>query len=294
MSLIEYTLDGKIDKVQQAIERLKAFEPEDGYIVADSGGKDSTCVYALAKMAGVKHEPVYSVTSVDPPELVRFIKKNHPDTRFQHSHYADGKVKTMFTLIRDHKILPTRLIRYCCADLKEQENKGRLTVTGVRWAESINRKKNQALVSVFGETKKTKKKGHIIYNDDNDEARRMVETCYRTRKTLVNPIIDWTDEDVWEFIKTEHLPYCELYDCGFKRLGCIGCPMSTKAEKTRYFERYPKIKENYLRAIKDILPAFRLGRENKWTEYDVFDWWIGDKLIEEESDIDLFTEYSDR
>lgn len=40
MSLIEYTLDGKIDKVQQAIERLKAFEPEDGYIVADSGGKD--------------------------------------------------------------------------------------------------------------------------------------------------------------------------------------------------------------------------------------------------------------
>ena len=60
MALIDYNLFGKIDKVQMAIDRLKAFEPEDGYIVADSGGKDSTCIVTLAQMAGVKHECVYN------------------------------------------------------------------------------------------------------------------------------------------------------------------------------------------------------------------------------------------
>ena len=227
MSLIYYTIEGKRNKVNEAIERLRAFEPDDGYVVADSGGKDSTCVYALAKMAGVKHESVYNVTSVDPPELIRFLKKHHPDTRFQHGHYPDGKVKTMFTEIVKKKMLPLRTVRFCCSELKEQENKGRLVVTGVRWAESVNRKRNQGLVNIMAK----KKQDRIIYNDENDEARRMVEHCFRTQKTLINPIIDWEEEDVWEFIKTEHLPYCELYDCGWKRLGCLFCPMSTVQER---------------------------------------------------------------
>lgn len=50
MALVEYDLFGqKRDKVQTAINRLKTFEPEEGYYVADSGGKDSTCVVKLFK-----------------------------------------------------------------------------------------------------------------------------------------------------------------------------------------------------------------------------------------------------
>ena len=75
------TSDGEIlDKVEIAIKWLKAFEPQEGYYVAFSGGKDSQCVYHLCKMAGVKFDAHYNVTSVDPPELVRFIKKNYPKT----------------------------------------------------------------------------------------------------------------------------------------------------------------------------------------------------------------------
>lgn len=274
MSLIEYTLEGKINKVDDAIKRLKAFEPEEGYIVCDSGGKDSTVVYTLAKMAGVKHESVYNVTSVDPPELVRFLKEKHPDTRFQHSHYADGKVKTMWTLIKDNKCLPTQTIRYCCAALKEAEHKGRLCVTGVRWAEGVRRRKNQGMVKVFGR----KKSDDLIMNDDNDEARRTVEHCYRTQKTLVNPIVDWEDEDVWEFIKAANIPYCELYDCGYKRLGCIGCPMATTARKKMDFERYPKYKENYLRAIE------KLPRKKQETAEEMLEWWISGKAATQDTE----------
>lgn len=74
MALIENRLDCKINKVEQAIERFRLFGPEDGYWLAYSGGKDSTVILALAKMAGVKFEAHYSCTSVDPPELVRRLE----------------------------------------------------------------------------------------------------------------------------------------------------------------------------------------------------------------------------
>ena len=72
--LIENTLWGKRDKVQIAIERLRQFEPDEGYYLAFSGGKDSITIYRLAEMAGVQFDAHYRVTTVDPPELVKFIQ----------------------------------------------------------------------------------------------------------------------------------------------------------------------------------------------------------------------------
>jgi phosphoadenosine phosphosulfate reductase len=222
--MLRYTdITGKdIDKVKTAIERLKAFEPNDGYYLAFSGGKDSCCIKALADMAGVRYDAHYSVTTVDPPELVRFIKEKHPDVIF------NRPVMSMRKLIVKHLMLPTRVQRYCCKSLKEANGKGRIVMTGVRWAESNRRKAKHGIASVGkqGET--------IILNDDNDESRRMVENCYRTQKTMVNPIVDWMDEDVWEFIRTEKLPYCCLYDEGFKRLGCVGCPGNQRNARGAY------------------------------------------------------------
>lgn len=149
MALLDYNLFGKIDKVQLAIDRLRAFEPEEGYIVADSGGKDSTCIVALAQMAGVKHECVYHVTSVDPPELVRFIKTKHPNTHIQIPRDKSGNALSMWNLIPAKGIPPTRLQRYCCEALKETQTEGRIAVTGVRWAESARRKKNQGAVTII-------------------------------------------------------------------------------------------------------------------------------------------------
>lgn len=69
----QLNMSGKT-KVETAIERIKTFEPPEGYFLAFSGGKDSVVIKALADMAGVKYDAHYNITSVDPPELVRFVK----------------------------------------------------------------------------------------------------------------------------------------------------------------------------------------------------------------------------
>lgn len=146
-------------KVNKSIERLKAFEPPEGYYLAFSGGKDSVVCKALMKMAGVKYDAHYRVTSVDPPELVRFIRDEHPDVEREVPRYEmqrgaewEGKPITMWNLIPWKLMPPTRRVRYCCQFLKESGGDGRMTVTGVRWAESVNRVKNQGAVTIMDKT----------------------------------------------------------------------------------------------------------------------------------------------
>lgn len=131
----------------------------------------------------------------------------------------------------------------------------------------------------------------MVLNDDNDEARRAVEVCFRTHKTLVNPIIDWTDDDVWEFIHKYNVPYCELYDKGWERLGCIGCPMSNNRKAD--IESYPKYKEQYLRCFNKMYQN-RVDRGlslNDWTcGKDIFDWWVGDSDKTDDRQLSLMQE----
>ena len=147
--LKEITIFGERDKVAKAIKRLQAFEPQDRpYWLSFSGGKDSVVILALAKMAGVNYEAVYNVTSVDPPELVKFIKEKYPDVRRDIPHDKDGKPVTMWSLLRNRCTPPTRIMRYCCEKLKESSGNGTVTITGVRWAESENRKRNQGVATI--------------------------------------------------------------------------------------------------------------------------------------------------
>lgn len=254
-------------KLEVTLERIKTFEPEEGYYLAFSGGKDSQCIYHLCKMAGVKFDAHYRVTSVDPPELVRFIKEKYPDVAREIPRDKDGKPITMWNLIASKTMPPTRITRYCCKELKETGGDGRVTMTGVRWAESKKRRDNHGIVDIQSKPKSTMKiiketgasffnnaKGGVILNLDNDAERRTVELCYRTRKTLINPIIDWTDEEVWEFLnEIVKVPHCSLYDEGFKRLGCIGCPLASDNARKKEFERYPKYKQAYIRAMQRMV-----------------------------------------
>lgn len=267
------------------------FEPEDEpYYLCYSGGKDSDVIRILAQLAGVKHDIVHNLTTVDAPETIQYVK-TIPGIIINKARYSDGTHKTMWNLIPKKHVPPTRLMRYCCAELKEQGGKNRLKVTGVRWEESKNRKDNHGGITITDKPKAVQKtliendieykltdKGGVILNLDNAESRRAVEHCYRTATTLINPIIDWTEDDVWEFL---HYYGCEgnpLYKCGQGRIGCIGCPLGGYASMKKEFRAYPKYKENYIRTFEKMLKArVETGNVNKdaWTSGEaVFYWWI--------------------
>lgn len=165
-----------------------------------------------------------------------------------------------------------------------------MVVTGVRWAESVRRKKNQGVAVISGKPKTTQKKadelgvdykisksGTLVMNEDNDENRRLAEFCYRTQKMLLNPIVDWTDEDVWDFLDNiVNVPHCGLYDEGFKRIGCIGCPMAGGAKQRQEFARFPKFRALYIRAFDRMIEQRNAeGLPTTWQNgEEVMRWWL--------------------
>ena len=177
--LLEENLFGIHDKVETAIERLRAFEPPEGYFVAFSGGKDSQCIYHLCVEAGVRFDAHYSHTTVDPPEVIYFMREHYPEV------IVDKPDITMWQLIVKKGMPPTRKVRYCCDVLKEGGGRGRIAVTGVRWEESTKRKHNRGLLELNNYTRQ-----YIKLMNDNDEARRMFETCTMKSMHTLNPIID--------------------------------------------------------------------------------------------------------
>lgn len=248
--LIEETLFGTIDKVKVAIDRVKEFEPKDRpYLLAFSGGKDSVATYYILKMAGVNFKAKYSPTSVDPPELIRFIKNNFPDVEFE------KYTETMWELIPRKLMPPNRRVRYCCDVLKERTGEiGDTVVTGVRWEESPKRSK----LPMVG---------------------------FWKGKIMIRPIIDWSTEDIWEFIKGNNLPYCELYDKGWERLGCIGCPLNSKSQ-VKELEAYPKYRKLYIRAFDRMLKEReKKGKKTTWKNgEEVMAWWIDQTAKEKVED----------
>lgn len=274
-----------VEKEKRAIQYLKSFEPEsEPYYLCYSGGKDSDTIRILASLAGVKHDIVNNHTTVDAPETVRYIR-SIPGVQISMPE------KTMWQLIEEKGIPPTRLKRYCCTELKERGGKGRVKITGVRKEESYSRANNSELVQVIGKPKTVQRtasemgvdytitpKGGIVLNDDNDESRRFVERCYRTTSTMINPIIDWTTSDVWEFLHHYGCKGNPLYYCGFSRVGCIGCPLGGFTSMKREFAIYPAYKKLYIRAF-DRMIAKRLerGLPTQWqTGKEGFTWWVGD------------------
>jgi len=244
--LREKTLFEDRDKVKESIQFLQDHEPPEGYYLAFSGGKDSICIKELAKMAGVKHDSHYSVTTIDPPQLIYFIREHHPDVEFDRPERP--LVKKMVEMG-----FPQRQRRWCCRLYKERGGGGRRVVTGIRAAESAKR-----------------------------AGRRAIEACYQdATKTYFNAIINWTDDDVWAFIKERELPYCELYDEGWKRIGCLFCPMATKKERRMHRKRYPVIWRSFVKHFELLWEDRKrkadgdISSVDRWESgKEMAEWWL--------------------
>lgn len=266
-------------------------------VITYSGGKDSDVLLRLAINSGIPFEALHSLTTADAPETVYHVRKTFRlleekgiPTKIDCHMQPDGKRVTMWNLIPRKLMPPTRVVRYCCAVLKEGGGKGRFIATGVRWAESTKRKNGRGLVEV--QTRDPKKKFMLM--EDNDEGRMQFETCQLKGQRTVNPIIGWSAADVWDYVTAEHIPMNPLYRCGFCRVGCIGCPMAGKHRKME-FAMYPKIKLAYIRAFDRMLEERRrrkMGGGTRWGEtgLDVFNWWMENDVLPGQEVLEEFRE----
>lgn len=252
-----------MDLEQTAIERLR-FSAEmslrvykQPLVITYSGGKDSDVLLHLAGKAGIQYEVLHSLTTADAPETVWHVRDTFHRLELDgvkcdiDTHRTpDGGNVTMWNLIPRKLMPPTRWMRYCCSELKEGGAGNRFIATGVRWAESVKRKNRGALEVLHWDISK-----RLTLMNDNDESRMMMETCQLKGKRVVNPIIDWKDADVLGYAAVEKICMNPLYGCGWKRVGCIGCPLASKksAEKNlrniqstslRISERFPECLPN--------------------------------------------------
>lgn len=231
------------NKIEESIRLIKAMESialkynEYGFHVAFSGGKDSQVIYELCRLAGVKFRAFFYKTSVDPKELLSFIRQYYPDVI-----WIKPKL-TMYQLILKKGMLPLRQCRFCCDFLKERNGLDSVVITGITKGESAKRKKRQSF-----------------------------ETSCKVGqdKVLLNPILEWTKREVFEFLKDREIEVSGLYQSQ-DRIGCIGCPMSPKTMR-RDFRNYPNNKRAYINTVQKLMDI-----KGKYSEFesaeDVVNWW---------------------
>ena len=292
-----------MDKEKSALERLRYIsEISQRYYqkpvrLTYSGGKDSDACLLLAQRAGIPFEVVHSHTTADAPQTVRYVREVFHGLELRgipcKIHYPryKGKPTSLWSLIPEKGIPPTRTHRYCCQVLKENAGRDRAIVTGVRWAEStarqgrgeletLTKRKADRVILSLSDKKQTGLDGVILTND-NDSKRRWTEQCEKKGAVTCNPIIDWTDRDVWNYLKESQNPGNPLYQCGFHRVGCIGCPMADKAryEEFRLFPAYEKL---WKRAFSWMLDRMcQMGKNPSWSSVDdVWCWWMEDENLD--------------
>ena len=236
-------------KEEVTMDRLRHFEPAGGYSLAFSGGKDSVVLLDIAKRSGVQFEARYAVTTIDPPELVHFIRRYHPGVKWDHP-----DVPFLRYMVRVKKFPPMRNKRWCCAKYKERWGAGTV-LTGVRWAESARRRNTRQMLE------------HCMAGG----------TAKHNRKMLMHPIIDWSDEEVWGYIAKYSLPYCSLYDEGRRRIGCLFCPMAYYKRRLEDAERWPRITRIWIKAFEELYTIRKsegLSVVNWASGEDAFWWWL--------------------
>lgn len=231
-------------KIDDAVTLIKVLEPAKGYHVAFSGGKDSTVVLDLVKKAGVRYEAVMTPTGLEPPALLDFVRECHPEVKIV------PPERDFFQILAESGYLPTRFAPWCCQRTKAKSGKGYVVVTGVRKKESHTRAQ-----------------------------RRMVEPDRNSRyRIMFHPIIYWTTENVWDYIRREKLEYCKLYDYGWTRIGCVACPKASANIRKFQLGFYPEFGEKIVRILDDVLDRNPRPEFSNGAEY--FAWWMSGKTLE--------------
>lgn len=265
-------------RIDYSIALLRKAEPlalsmdSRGFHLAFSGGKDSQVLYHIAQMAGVKFHAQMQVTTLDPPELMAFVRKNYLDVELNRPEI------NFYKLIEKKKMLPLRQARYCCAVLKEQAGAGTCTLLGIRAAESSKRANRNEIERIERKAKDSKS---FDLDQWSRKSEQMIECVGGKDKIVVSPIHNWTDADVWNFLRGNEIEYCKLYDEGFHRIGCMFCPMANVHTKALERLRYPGVERAIKRSIQKLIDENGYMNNHTTKTDDIFDWWVSNKSAAE-------------
>ena len=101
------------EKEREAIQFIRDNEPPEGYAVAYSGGKDSEVTLHLVERSGVKYSVHYCNTTIDPPDILKHIKKHHPECKVLRSKKSFWQWMMYQGKKGGVKALPLRNKRWC-------------------------------------------------------------------------------------------------------------------------------------------------------------------------------------
>jgi phosphoadenosine phosphosulfate reductase len=248
MTVSQTTLPGFGASLEERVDRsillLRAHQPPGGYYGCFSGGKDSCVIKHLATAADVEVHWTYNQTTIDPPELIRFIRDKHSDVRW--SKPAHGN---FFRRVEEKGHIPTRRIRWCCDEYKEKRcPRGEVMLMGLRAEESPSRLRGWMEVG----------------------------THRRTNRAVVLPIRDWASDELWAYIRERGIDVCSLYDEGFHRLGCIGCPLPGRNIREKEFARWPRFERLWKRSFRRVWrrkAGTNQGDGREWFGSALFSCW---------------------
>lgn len=289
----------EVSKIDTAYERFRwaAKEAERLFdmplVVQYSGGKDSDVILQLAKESGVPFRVTHNLTTADPPDNVYYIRRVFAALREEG---IEAKInvpkRSLWKIMRETLVIPSRVMRVCCGELKERKMPDApYIVTGVRWAESAGRRAKSGIAMVHAENPPTSARytrgeqaaaAAGLLTTDDASSRRLFEQCRMRGVRVLNPIIDWSDEDVWSYLASRHIEGNPLYKEGWTRIGCVGCPLASRRARWRAFARYPKLYKAWADAIAYVIarrremgnPMFLAGKEVESVD-DVLGQWDG-------------------
>lgn len=216
-------LEKKVQRAIKLIQSASKIATENGcpeIEVCYSGGKDSDVILELTKMAGVSYRAIYKNTTIDPSGTIKHAKEMGAEVL--------RPKKTFFQLVRE-KGFPTMFVRFCCSELKEYKILD-YAIVGVRREESAKRMKRYKEPEMCRVFSKNVKARHYM------------------------PILDWTLNDVEEFIRERNIKCAPVYYDEYgnfhveRRLGCVACPLISPKQRIEQFKQYPNLVKAWIRA----------------------------------------------
>lgn len=285
--------------LNRSLKLIKSFEKPalhrnpKGFIVGYSGGKDSDVLVHLFRRAGVKFSVVHNHTTLDFPETVYYVRRKFHEWELQGIDCNIYMPNTNFwSLCLQKLMLPSRKVRFCCDNFKERdipELRFALRSFGVRKAESIKRSVNRDSIETRNRADyKDLKKYHF----DNLEDVRQTGACYINNYFFLNPLADWGDDYLWDYIYSEKVEVNPKYADGYERIGCALCPLAKTCQRQREAKDYPKYTQRYIKLADDIIQRRKaLKLSNKYnfkTGQEYFDIWMNNEKLYVSEEYDLF------